>query len=88
MQTAKSTSVHKKGKILTTGGGAFNEYLIDRIKKLSQHEIILPDENTINFKEALIFAFLGVLRWREETNCLRSVTGAKHDNSGGVIYLI
>jgi anhydro-N-acetylmuramic acid kinase len=86
MQIAKSTSGHKKGKILTTGGGAFNEYLIDRIKQLSQHNIILPDENTINFKEALIFAFLGVLRWRKEVNCLRSVTGAAQDTSGGSIY--
>jgi len=87
-QIAKSTSGRKSGKILTTGGGAFNEYLIDRIKQLSQHEIILPDEYTINFKEALIFAFLGVLRWRNETNCLRSVTGAKIDNSGGTIYQV
>jgi anhydro-N-acetylmuramic acid kinase len=86
IQIAKSTSGNKRGKILTTGGGAFNEYLIDRIKQLSQHEIILPDENTINFKEALIFAFLGVLRWRKETNCLRSVTGAVKNTSGGSIY--
>ena len=86
IQIEKSTSGHKRGKILTTGGGAFNEYLIDRIKQLSQHEIILPDENTINFKEALIFAFLGVLRWQKEVNCLRSVTGAGKDNSGGAIY--
>ena len=86
IQLARSTSGHKPGKILVTGGGAFNEYLVGRIKKHSIHEIILPDENTINFKEALIFAFLGVLRWLEETNCLRSVTGAAKDTSGGSVY--
>ena len=88
IQIAKSTAGNKRGKILTTGGGAFNEYLIERITQLSQHEIILPDENTINFKEALIFAFLGVLRWRKETNCLRSVTGAVKNTSGGSIYFL
>lgn len=87
-QVAKSTAGQGKGKMLITGGGAFNGYLVERIKELSGNEIILPDENTINFKEALIFAFLGVLRWREETNCLRSVTGAGKDTSGGAIYFL
>ncbi|EMR03737.1 anhydro-N-acetylmuramic acid kinase [Cesiribacter andamanensis] len=76
-------------KLLATGGGAFNKHLIDRI---DQHlapfgiEVVLPDAQTIAFKEALIFAFLGVLRLRNEPNCLSSVTGARSDSSGGVIY--
>jgi anhydro-N-acetylmuramic acid kinase len=87
IQVSKASSSNRYGKILITGGGAFNDYLLERIKYHTPNPILLPDENTINFKEALIFAFLGVLRWRKETNCLRSVTGADMDNSGGAIYL-
>jgi anhydro-N-acetylmuramic acid kinase len=47
----------------------------------------VPSAQIIDFKEAIIFAFLGVLRLRRENNCLKSVTGADHDHSGGVIYL-
>jgi anhydro-N-acetylmuramic acid kinase len=88
IQVSKASGTNENRKILISGGGSFNEYLMERIKYHTPNPIILPDENTINFKEALIFAFLGVLRWREETNCFRSVTGAKKDNSGGSIYLI
>ena len=74
--------------ILITGGGAFNSFLIERIRERTPTNLVLPDPLTINFKEALVFAFLGVLRWREEINCLRSCTGASHDNIGGAIYRI
>jgi anhydro-N-acetylmuramic acid kinase len=73
-------------KLLVTGGGAFNGYLVERIRHHTGWEIIIPDKDTINYKEALIFGFLGVLRWRNEVNCLRSVTGAVSDNSGGSVY--
>jgi anhydro-N-acetylmuramic acid kinase len=73
--------------MLITGGGAFNSYLIERIRFYCETQIILSDKNIIEFKEALIFAFLGVLRWRGENNCLESVTGAQKDSSGGAIYL-
>ena len=75
-------------KILFTGGGVYNTFLIDRISNLSTAEIIIPSKEIIEFKEALIFAFLGVLRYRNETNCLSSVTGAKMDNIGGCIYSV
>jgi anhydro-N-acetylmuramic acid kinase len=88
LQISRAWGMRKDIKILITGGGAFNDYLLERIKFHTSNPIHLPDENTINFKEALIFAFLGVLRWRQETNCLRSVTGADKDNSGGAIYFI
>lgn len=74
-----------KGKTLVTGGGAYNSYLIDRIKHLSIREIFIPPNEIIEFKEALLFAFLGVLKLRNEPNCLASVTGAKYDNIGGVV---
>jgi anhydro-N-acetylmuramic acid kinase len=73
--------------ILVTGGGARNVFLIERMAKISQQNIIIPDAETIDFKEAIIFAFLGVLRMRGENNCLKNVTGAVVDNCGGCVYL-
>ena len=76
----------KSGKLLATGGGTYNDFLMERMKfHLPQLEIIIPYKKTIEFKEALIFALLGVLKLRNEINVLSSVTGAKHDHSSGVI---
>lgn len=82
-----SHSIKNKGaNVLVTGGGALNKHLISRIKHYCRKaEIIIPTRKLLKFKEALIFAFLGVLRIRGEVNCLRSVTGAKHDCCGGVV---
>lgn len=74
-------------KMLVTGGGAFNSFLMKRICALSNAEVIIPSPEIIQFKEALIFAFLGLLRIREENNCLASVTGAERDSCGGAVYL-
>ncbi|HRX12958.1 MAG TPA: anhydro-N-acetylmuramic acid kinase [Draconibacterium sp.] len=76
------------GKMLVTGGGAFNSFLIERIKSLTNVEIVIPSNEIVNFKEALIFAFLGVLKICGHNNCLSSVTGAKHDHSSGVVYQV
>ncbi|MBX9888259.1 MAG: anhydro-N-acetylmuramic acid kinase [Flavobacteriaceae bacterium] len=77
----------KEGKILVTGGGAYNDFLIEKIKEqLPEMEIIIPDRKTLEFKEALIFGFLGVLKLRGEINVLSSVTGAIHDHCSGKIY--
>ena len=73
-------------KILVTGGGAYNLFLINRIKEISKTELIIPSDLLINYKEALIFALLGVLRIEERTNCLKSVTGAAKDHSSGIIF--
>ena len=85
-QTARSTFKSQKSKILTTGGGVYNTFLIERIEALTNHKIIIPEKKIVEFKEALIFAFLGVLRMRNEVNCLKSVTGAAQDNIGGSVY--
>ena len=76
----------QSSKTLITGGGAYHSFLIERIKALSNSEIIIPSKDIIEYKEALIFAFLGVLRDRNEVNCLSSVTGAKQDHSSGNIF--
>jgi anhydro-N-acetylmuramic acid kinase len=95
MQVAKSLAeadeiLAKKysySQILVTGGGAFNNYLIEQINSYNKSSgVQIPSPNLIQFKEALIFAFLGVLHWRGEVNCLSSATGAKRDSSGGVIF--
>lgn len=77
----------KEGKLLITGGGAYNDFLIERMQAhLPQIFITVPDAKTTEFKEALIFALLGVLKLRNEINVLSSVTGAKYDHSSGCIY--
>jgi len=85
IQVGRCTGENPLNKILVTGGGARNSFLMDRLRAHTKPQIVLPDLLTIDFKEALIFAFLGVLRWRNEVNCLKSVTGATSDVSGGNI---
>ena len=77
----------KSGKLLITGGGAYNDFLIERMRfHLPNIEIIIPENKTLEFKEALIFALLGVLKLRNEINVLSSVTGAEMDHSSGIVY--
>lgn len=86
-QIVKATSNIATSKILITGGGAKNCHLINRIKDLSKHEIIIPDTMIIDYKEALIFAFLGVLKMEGKINVLSSVTGADSDSSSGKTWM-
>jgi anhydro-N-acetylmuramic acid kinase len=84
-----ATEINKKenATVLITGGGVYNLFLIERLESLTKNRIIIPSRAIIDYKEALIFGFLGVLKLRNEVNCLSSVTGAKHDHSSGEIYL-
>ena len=85
-QTAKALP-SKNGKILVTGGGAYNTFLMERMQfHLPTMKIIIPDAEILEFKEALIFALLGVLKLRNEINVLSSVTGAKKNHCSGVIF--
>ena len=86
-QIANITGKSKKGKkMLITGGGALNSFLKNSILKNSNTEVIISNKEIIEFKEAIIFAFLGILRIRNEINCLKTVTGACKDSCGGAIY--
>jgi len=77
----------KKQKLLVTGGGAYNDFLVERMKaQLPDMKIEIPEKQILEYKEALIFGLLGVLRLRNEVNVLASVTGAKHDHSSGKIF--
>lgn len=74
-----------KNKMLVTGGGAYNEFLMERIQANTKLKIIIPEKKVIDFKEALIFAFLGVLKYHGKINCFASVTGARRNSSCGII---
>ena len=72
--------------VLITGGGAYNDYLISLINQFSKAKFSIPEPLVVDFKEALIFAFLGLLRFENQVNCLSSVTGASVDHSSGNIF--
>lgn len=84
-QISKTINEHKIKSILITGGGAKNKYLVSKIKEKSKSKIIIPDNNIIDFKEAIIFAYMGYLFLNNQINCLSSVTGADNDVIGGIM---
>jgi anhydro-N-acetylmuramic acid kinase len=84
-QIGRSLNSRGRKKVLVTGGGAYNKFLIELINKYTLHEILIPEKPIGEYKEALIFAFLGMLRIRNEINTLASVTGAKFNHSGGIV---
>lgn len=86
-QIAEILNKNKLKNVLISGGGAYNQFLIERIRNFTNAELKIPESKVVEFKEALIFAFLGVLRTIEKENCLKSVTGADKNNCGGAIYL-
>ena len=86
MQIGQSTSSLTPGKMLVTGGGAHNTFLIKRIQHYTKHHVFVPDNQTVDYKEALIFAFLGLLKLEGQTNVLCSVTGAPSDSCSGHIW--
>lgn len=85
-QTAKALP-KKSGQLLVTGGGAYNEFLMERIQfYLPDMLLVVPDKKILEYKEALIFGLLGMLKLCGEINVLGSVTGAAHDHSSGMVY--
>lgn len=74
-------------KVLITGGGAFNTTLKEHLESFTEAKLIIPENaQLIQYKEALIFAFLGVLRLQQKENCIASVSGARKDNIGGAMW--
>ena len=86
IQITSQVSNKQNETVLVTGGGVYNDFLMNRIKSLSGNKIVTPSNNIIEYKEALIFAFLGVLRLRNVINCLKSVTGASKNHCSGNIF--
>lgn len=91
IQTANALQqLPQQTKLYVTGGGANNEFLISRIRAAlepMQVELVLPEKNIIEFKEALAMALIGMLRWREENNAFASITGASRNSIGGAVWM-
>jgi anhydro-N-acetylmuramic acid kinase len=89
LQVVTDAGIAPAGKLLATGGGAMNVFLVKILKeKLSalHIELIIPDKKLVNYKEAMVMALIGVLRWRQENNIFSSVTGASRDSIGGALW--
>ena len=85
-QIAKKIESNSSKKMLITGGGAYNTFLIERLKSYTKTQLIIPEKMLIDYKEALVFGLLGYLKNENKNNCLKSVTGARTDHSSGMIY--
>jgi len=82
-----SKNIKNEKNVLVTGGGAKNNFLIDLINKQSNNNIVIPEDTLIDYKEAIIFGFLGVLKLLNINNCYSSVTGSSKDHCSGEIFL-
>jgi len=76
---------NESANLLITGGGSYNEFFIEKLNNVFQGKIVIPSTEIIDYKEAIIFGFMGVLRYQDRTNCLASVTGASQDSSAGIM---
>lgn len=86
IQIASEINTKQNATVLITGGGAYHHFLIERLQSRSKNTLVIPDKEIVEFKEALIFGLLGVLKLRNEVNCLKSVTGAIMNHSSGKVY--
>jgi anhydro-N-acetylmuramic acid kinase len=87
-EVIKSYKNVNQPSVLITGGGAYHSFFIQRLDHhlQSNWQKVAANSKLIEFKEALVFGFLGVLKLRGENNCLASVTGASEDSCGGTLY--
>ena len=82
-----SRNIIDEKNVLVTGGGAKNKFLINLINQRTKNNLIIPDNTLIDYKEAVIFGFLGVLKLLNINNCYSSVTGSSKDHCSGEIFL-
>lgn len=90
VQSLKEFHSAEEQQLLVTGGGAFNGFLIKRLKALLGEvgvAVVIPDKNIVAYKEAMIMAFIAILRWREESTVISSVTGASRSSVGGALWM-
>jgi anhydro-N-acetylmuramic acid kinase len=73
-------------KVLTTGGGAFHQFLIERMENTGNSHYVIPEKELIMFKEAIVFAFLGALNYWGRVNVFDSATGSVKQHVGGALY--
>ena len=85
VQISKVLNENQLKKVLFTGGGTYNSFLTEKIRSKTDAEIIIPEKDIIDYKEALIFAFMGVLTVNNEINVLASATGSSNDHCSGII---
>jgi anhydro-N-acetylmuramic acid kinase len=89
-QSLQHLSLQQPQRLLVTGGGALNQFLVDLLRAKLEPlsiQVVVPDEKLVNYKEALVMAFIGVLRWRQENNVFASVTGASRNSIGGALWI-
>ncbi|HET9430595.1 MAG TPA: anhydro-N-acetylmuramic acid kinase [Chitinophagaceae bacterium] len=89
-KTANWKNEELPSRLLCTGGGAFNNFLVERLRdhlRELEIEVVVPDSKLVNYKEAMIMALIGILRWRQEFNVFSSVTGAQRDSIGGALWI-
>ena len=87
-QISETLNQYGNGQVLLSGGGVYNKFFIKILTQHSNSKFIIPSKSIVDYKEALIFGFLGVLKLRNEINCMKSVTGASKSHSTGKIYEI
>lgn len=84
----KTENKEKENRVLVTGGGALNNFFIETLEeKLGQDvKVVIPPSKCIEYKEAMVFAFMGVLKHLDEINVYSSVTGATSDSCSGELF--
>lgn len=87
MRIAADLKLVRGQAVLFTGGGVHNRFLMERIAALSGVDCVLPDQELIDGKEAIVFAFLGALWLAGLPNVYASVTGASRDHLAGCMHI-